>query len=77
VYKDQPADVRQIADELGEQYVLEGSLQAQDERLRIMAQLVDASTGDHVWSERSRRHSQHGRWPAASVVASSRKHSSV
>ena len=51
-YKDKPTDVRQIARELGVRYVLEGSLQAQDERVRITAQLVDASTGNHVWSER-------------------------
>jgi TolB-like protein/Tfp pilus assembly protein PilF len=51
-YKDKPTDVRQIARELGVRYVLEGSLQAQDERVRITAQLVDATTGNHVWSER-------------------------
>ncbi len=51
-YKDKPTDVRQIARELGVRFVLEGSLQAQDERVRITAQLIDASTGNHVWSER-------------------------
>jgi TolB-like protein len=52
VYKDRPTDVRQIALELGVQYVLEGSLQFDDDRVRITAQLVDATTGSHVWSER-------------------------
>ena len=52
VYKDKPTDVRQIARELGVQYVLEGSLQAEDDRVRITAQLIDATTGNHVWSER-------------------------
>jgi adenylate cyclase len=52
VYKDKPADVRQIARELGVQYVLEGSLQADNDRVRITAQLIDATTGNHVWSER-------------------------
>ena len=52
VYKDKPTDVRRIAHELGVQYVLEGSLQAQDGHARITAQLVDATTGNHLWSER-------------------------
>ena len=52
VYKDKPTDVRQIAHELGVQYVLEGSLQARDGHARITAQLVDATTGNHLWSER-------------------------
>jgi TolB-like protein/class 3 adenylate cyclase/Tfp pilus assembly protein PilF len=52
VYKDKPTDVRQVARELGVQYVLEGSLQSDGEQVRITAQLVDASTGKHVWSER-------------------------
>jgi TolB-like protein/class 3 adenylate cyclase/Tfp pilus assembly protein PilF len=52
VYKDKPTDVRQIARELGVHYVLEGSLQSDEEQVRITAQLVDASTGKHVWSER-------------------------
>ena len=52
VYKDKPTDVRQIARELGVQYVLEGSLQADNDRVRITAQLIDATTGNHVWSER-------------------------
>ena len=55
VYKGQPTDVRQISRELGVQYVLEGSLQASDDRVRITAQLIDATTGNHVWSERYER----------------------
>jgi TolB-like protein/class 3 adenylate cyclase len=52
VYKGKPIDVRQVARELGVQYVLEGSLQAENDRVRITAQLIDATTGNHVWSER-------------------------
>jgi adenylate cyclase len=52
VYKGRAVDVRQVARELGVQYVLEGSLQTEDERLRITAQLVDATTGNHVWADR-------------------------
>jgi adenylate cyclase len=52
VYKDKATDVRQIARELGVQYVLEGSLQTDGKRVRITAQLIDATTGNHVWSER-------------------------
>ena len=52
VYKGKPMDVRQVARELGVRYVLEGSLQADGEQVRITAQLIDATTGNHVWSER-------------------------
>ena len=52
VYKGKPVDVRQVGRELGVRYVLEGSLQTQDDRVRITAQLIDAATGNHVWSER-------------------------
>jgi TolB-like protein/class 3 adenylate cyclase len=52
VYKGKPTDVRQIARELGVQYVLEGSLQTDGDQVRITAQLIDATTGNHVWSER-------------------------
>jgi TolB-like protein len=52
VYKHKPTDVSQIACELGVHYVLEGSLQTDGKRVRVSAQLVDAATGSHVWSER-------------------------
>jgi TolB-like protein/class 3 adenylate cyclase len=51
-YKDTPTDVRQIADELGVQYVLEGSLQTEGNRVRITAKLIDAASGNYLWSER-------------------------
>lgn len=38
--------------ELGVRYVLEGSVQKAGERVRITAQLIDATTGSHLWSER-------------------------
>jgi TolB-like protein/class 3 adenylate cyclase/tetratricopeptide (TPR) repeat protein len=59
VYKGKPVDVRQVARELGVQYVLEGSLQSDGEQVRITAQLVDAITGNHVWSERYDRPLEH------------------
>jgi len=52
VYKGKPRDVRQVGRELGVKYVLEGSVQSAGDRLRVTAQLVDAGTGAHVWSER-------------------------
>jgi TolB-like protein/class 3 adenylate cyclase len=52
VYKGKPTDVREIGRALNVGYVLEGSIQHQDERLRVTAQLVDGRTGAHVWSER-------------------------
>ena len=51
LYKGKSADVRQIGRDLSVRYVLEGSIQRQDERLRATAQLIDATTGAHVWSE--------------------------
>ena len=51
LYKGKSADVRQIGRDLNVRYVLEGSIQRQGERLRATAQLIDAKTGAHVWSE--------------------------
>ncbi|MCH7541026.1 MAG: hypothetical protein IH999_11635 [Proteobacteria bacterium] len=51
-YKGKAVKVQQVARELGVQYVLEGSVQRVADRLRITAQLVDATTGGHVWAER-------------------------
>ena len=52
VYADRAADVREIGRELGVTHLLEGSLELPPGRIRITAQLIDASTGVHVWSER-------------------------
>jgi TolB-like protein len=51
-YKDKALDARQIGQELGARYLLEGSVQKESDRVRIVAQLIDAATGDHVWAER-------------------------
>ncbi|WP_296339587.1 adenylate/guanylate cyclase domain-containing protein [Reyranella sp.] len=45
-------DVRQVASELGVRYVLEGSVRRVAKRVRINAQLIDASSGSHVWARR-------------------------
>jgi TolB-like protein/class 3 adenylate cyclase len=52
VYKNKAVDVREVGRDLGVQYVLEGSLQTDGKRVRVSAQLVDGTTGGHVWSER-------------------------
>ena len=49
-YKGKNVDVRQIARDLGVATVLEGSVRSAGERIRVVAQLVTASTGFHVWS---------------------------
>jgi TolB-like protein len=54
-YKHKPTDVRKIARELGVHYILEGSLQTDGKRVRVSAQLVEAGSGSHVWSERYNR----------------------
>ena len=52
VYKDRAVDVKQVSQELGVRYVLEGSVRRSGQRMRINAQLVDATTGVHQWAER-------------------------
>ncbi|WP_132565897.1 adenylate/guanylate cyclase domain-containing protein [Rhizobium sullae] len=51
VYKGKPVDARQVANALHVGFVLEGSIQRQGGRVRITAQLIDAKTGHHLWSE--------------------------
>ena len=51
-YKGKPVKVKQVAEELGVRYVLEGSVQRSGDRIRINAQLIDALTGHHLWAER-------------------------
>jgi adenylate cyclase len=54
-YKTKAVDVRQVGKELGVRYVLEGSLQASGEKVRVTAELVDTATGAHVWAARYER----------------------
>ncbi|MPZ08967.1 MAG: guanylyl cyclase, partial [Kiloniellaceae bacterium] len=51
-YKDQQVNVRQVSEELGVRYVLEGSVRRIGDEVRINAQLIDATTGGHLWAER-------------------------
>ena len=50
-YKGQAVDVRQVGRELGVRYVLEGSLRKAPDRIRVTAQLVDATSGAYLWAE--------------------------
>jgi len=50
-YKGKAVSVKQIAKELGVKYILEGSVQRAGDRVRITAQLIDATTDYHLWSE--------------------------
>jgi len=52
VYKGRAVHISQVARELGVRYVLEGSVRKSGDRVRISAQLNDASTGSHIWAER-------------------------
>ena len=49
-YRETGTDIRQIGEELSVHYVLEGSQQKNDDALRVTAQLIDATTGDHIWA---------------------------
>lgn len=51
-YKGQTVKVQQVAEELGVRYVLEGSVRRAGGQVRINAQLIDATTGGHLWAER-------------------------
>ena len=50
-YKGRSVKVKQVSEELGVRYVLEGSVQRSSDRIRINAQLIDALTGNHLWAE--------------------------
>src|SRR4051812_8543500 len=52
IYKGKSVHMKQIAEELGVRYVLEGSVRKEGERVRITAQLNDVATGSHLWAER-------------------------
>jgi len=52
IYKDKGTDVTEVARVLGVRYLLEGSVRKTGHSLRISAQLIDASTGAHIWAER-------------------------
>src|SRR5207249_8514634 len=51
-YKSRAVDVKRVGRELGVRYVLEGSVRKSANRVRITAQLIDVSTGAHLWAER-------------------------
>jgi adenylate cyclase len=51
-YKGKSVNIQQVAKELGVRYVIEGSVQKTENRLRITVQLIDAATGHHIWAER-------------------------
>ena len=51
-YKGQTPDTKQVARDLGVRYILEGSVRKAGNRVRVAAQLIDGTTGTHVWAER-------------------------
>jgi len=51
-YKGKAVDVKQVGRELGVRYVLEGSVRRAGNRVRITGQLIDATTGNHIWADR-------------------------
>ena len=51
-YKGKPVDVKQVAQELGVRFVLEGSVRKAGNRVRITGQLIDTATGAHIWADR-------------------------
>ncbi len=51
-YKGKPVDAKQIGRELNVRYILEGSIQRGGSRMRVNVQLIDATTGNHLWADR-------------------------
>ena len=51
-YKGKPVKIKQVSEELGVRFVLEGSIQKEGDQLRVNAQLIDALKGHHMWAER-------------------------
>src|SRR6202035_2080514 len=51
-YKGKNVDAKEIGKELGVRYVLEGSVQRDQNRVRVNAQLIDAQSGAHLWADR-------------------------
>ncbi len=51
-YKGRAVDVMDVGQELGVRYVLEGSVRKSGNKVRITGQLIDATTGTHIWAER-------------------------
>ena len=51
-YKGKPVKVKQVSQELGVRYVLEGSVQKAGDKVRVNAQLIEGTTGHHLWAER-------------------------
>jgi adenylate cyclase len=52
IYKGKSVKIQEVGRNLGVHYILEGSVQKAGERVRITAQLVDSTTGHHLWAER-------------------------
>ena len=50
-YKNKPVEPRQVSEELGVRYVVEGSIRRSGEKVRIAVQLIDAVNGYHLWAE--------------------------
>jgi adenylate cyclase len=57
-YKGKPVKVQEVSEELGVRYVLEGSVQRTSDRMRINVQLIDATSGKHLWAEHYDRDAQ-------------------
>jgi len=51
-YKGKRVDIKQVGRELGVRYVLEGSVRKANNRIRITGQLIDATSGNHIWADR-------------------------
>jgi len=51
-FRDQSPDIKDVGKKLNVRYVLEGSIRKSGNRIRVNAQLIDATTGGHIWADR-------------------------
>jgi adenylate cyclase len=59
IYKGKTVDVKQVGREMGVQYVLEGSVRREENKVRVSVQLIDVTTREHIFSERYEREMKH------------------
>jgi TolB-like protein len=67
-YRDRPHDIRQIGQELGVRYLVEGSVRMLDKVLRVNAKLISAETNTHVWAARFDEPADDGKFGQDSII---------
>ena len=67
-FKGQPVKVREVGQEFGVRYIMEGSVRKSGDRVRVTAQLIDVKTEQHVWADRYERELKSGHIPSLNAT---------